>query len=224
MVHALQRMGVPVTALQPLGWRDMEVTKRLRDDLAGSVAAIRAAMAAFRPSLLCVPALRDSHPDHGAVHVLCRLALAGQELAPLLLSYAVHGATGTCADALSPAASPARQQRKLAALAEYRSQLALSRRRMLRLANSPERYMRVHGQAQGGRLPWRPPALLRPRLRLLLATPAGVRDWLWPEAPLERENAGTWRLRQAGAGPAFVKLHLDWRSPWIFDHWGWWQA
>ena len=224
MVHALQCMGVPASALHALAWPDMGVTNRLRDDLAGSIASMRAAIGDFRPSLLCAPALRDSHPDHGAGHVLCRLALAGQEPAPLLLTYAVHGAAGTSADALRVDASPAQQQRKLAALAEHRSQLALSRRRMLRLANSPERYIRVHDGARDGRLPWRPSALLRGRLRLLLATPAGVHDRSWREAPLARDDAGRWRLRQAGAGPAFVKLYLDWQSPWIFDRWGWWEA
>jgi LmbE family N-acetylglucosaminyl deacetylase len=224
MVHALQRLGVPASALQPLAWPDMGVTSRLRDDLAGSIASMRAAIEAFRPSLLCAPALRDSHPDHGAGHVLCRLALAGLAPAPLLLTYAVHGAGATARDALHVEATPAQQQRKLAALAEHRSQLALSRRRMLRLANSPERYIRVRGGVQAGRLPWRPSPALRGRLRLLLATPAGIRDRSWREAPLERDEAGTWRLLEVGAGPAFVKLYLDWRSPWIFDRWGWWEA
>ena len=99
--------------------------------------------------------------------------------------------------------------------------MVLSRRRMLRLADSPERYMRVEGGAAGGRLPWRPPVWLQRWLRLLAATPEGVRDWPWQEAPVACDDNGTWWFQQERGGLAFVKLHLDWPSPWIFDHWGW---
>ncbi|RUL79762.1 PIG-L deacetylase family protein [Dyella choica] len=224
VMHALGCLGVPAAALQPLGWRDMEVTHRLRDDAAGTVESIRAAAEAFRPSLVAVPALRDSHPDHGAAHVLCRLAMIGMEPEPKLLAYPVHGAAQEPGCPISLEATAEQRQRKLAALAEHRTQMALSGRRILRLADGPERYIRVEGGAEEGRLPWRPPTLLRPWLRLLVATSSGVRDWPWPEAPVARDARGTWRLERPEAGQAFVKLHLDWRSPWIFDRWGWWEA
>lgn len=221
VMHALERLGVPAGALHPLGWCDMEVTDRLREDLAGSIAAIRSVIDAFQPSLICGPALRDSHPDHGAAHVLCRLALAGMESVPQLLAYPVHGAADALAYPLSMNVTHEQQQRKLAALAEHRSQMALSGRRMRRLALSPERYMQVDAGAGNARLPWHPPVALRRWLRLLVISPAGVRDWPWLEAPVMRETDGAFRLQMPEAGPAFVKLHLDWPSPWIFDHWGW---
>jgi len=221
-MYALERLGVPPSALHPLGWHDMEVTRRLHDDLAGSIAAIRAVLDAFQPNLVCGPALRDSHPDHGAAHVLCRLALAGLDPAPTLLAYPVHGVADPSVYTLSIDASEEQQQRKLQAIAAHRTQMALSGRRMRRLALGPERYMRVGGEAEDGRLPWRPPAVLRRWLRLLVATPAGARDWPWPEAPWMHDD--TLRLDEMGPGPVFAKLHLDWPSPWIFDHWGWWEA
>lgn len=224
VVSALERLGVPASALHPLGWYDMEVTNRLRDEAAGLIEPMRAAIEAFRPSIVCGPALRDSHPDHGAAHVLCRLALTGLASAPLFLAYLVHGGTETSAYPISADATAAQRQHKLAALAVYHTQMALSGRRMLRLADSPERYMPAGGGAGDGRLPWRPAALLQPWLRLLVATPAGVKDWPWSRAPLARDADGSFRLLERKTGPAFVKLHLDWPSPWIFDHWGWWEV
>lgn len=220
VMHALARLGVPASALQALGWHDMEITSRLRDEMANATASMHAVIKAFQPNLVCGPALRDSHPDHGAAHVLCRLALIGMESAPRLLAYPVHG--GDASDyPLSVEATGEQRRRKLAALAEHRSQMALSSRRMLRLADSSERYMPADGRVGDGRLPWQPPVALQPWLRLLVATPAGVKDWSWPSAPLARDAEGTFRLSERGAAPTFVKLHLDWPSPWIFDHWGW---
>jgi LmbE family N-acetylglucosaminyl deacetylase len=220
-MYALEKLGVSPSALHPLGWHDMEVTRRLHDDLAGSIAAIRSVLDAFQPNLVCGPALRDSHPDHGAAHVLCRLALAGLHPAPTLLAYSVHGAADPSAYALAIDAPEEQRQRKLLAIEEHRTQMALSGGRMRRLALSPERYMQVDGGAGDGRLPWRPPMVLRRWLRLLVATPAGARDWPWAEAPWVEDGV---RLDQVGPGPVFAKLHLDWPSPWIFDHWGWCEA
>lgn len=224
VAQALERLGVPAVALHPLGWQDMEVTDRLRNDLGGSIAAIHSVVKAFQPNLVCGPALRDSHPDHGAAHVLCRLALAGMEPAPRLLAYPVHGAADASAYPQSIDATSEQQQRKLLALAEHRSQMALSGRRMRRLALSPERYMQVYAGAGDARLPWRPPSILQRWLRLLVVSPTEVRDWPWLEAPLLREADGAFRLQPSEVGPVFAKLHLDWPSPWIFDHWGWWEA
>jgi hypothetical protein len=142
--------------------------------------------------------------------------------APALLAYPVHGAADPSVYAESIDAAEELQQRKLQAMAEHRTQMALSGRRMRRLAQDPERYMRIGGEAGDARLPWRPPMGLRRWLRLLVATPAGARDWPWPEAPWVRDDA--LRLDELGPGPVFAKLHLDWPSPWIFDHWGWWEA
>jgi LmbE family N-acetylglucosaminyl deacetylase len=222
--NALDRLGFPASVLYPLGWRDMEVTSRLRHEWAGSIARIKAVIHDFRPNLVCCPALRDSHPDHGAAHVLCRLALMGNDFSPTLLAYPVHGTAEAAGYPMMMVASAEQRQRKLAALFEHRTQMALSRRRMQRLADSPERYMLADRQAVDGRLPWRPPLALARWLRLLVATPMEVKDWPWPEAPVTRDADGAFRLSGQGGGGVFVKLHLDWPSPWIFDHWGWWEV
>ncbi|WP_233843045.1 PIG-L deacetylase family protein [Dyella sp. 2HG41-7] len=221
VMRALAQLGAAASALHPLGWQDMEITARLGDDFVGSVAALRAAVQTFQPNLICCPALRDSHPDHGAAHVLCRLALAGMHPAPTLWAYPVHGAADTSAYPLSIDPIPEQQERKLQALAEHRTQMALSGKRMHRLASGAECYAVVDGAVGSGKLPWRPPMSLRRWLRLLVATPSGVRDGSWGDAPLDRDADGAYRLRGVSEGPVFVKLHLDWPSPWIFDHWGW---
>jgi len=219
-VRAVAQLGLPVAALETMGWPDMGLTTKLRDDAHGAMAAMRTILRAFDPNLICCPDLSDRHPDHSAAHVLCRLALAGLESWPAVLAYPVHGHAEASAYPILIDAGPEQSQRKLQALAEHQTQMVLSGARLRRLALSPERYMRVGGQDGSGHLPWRPPAMLRQWLRLLVATPAGAQDFRWSDAPMFFD-AGGYRLQGPAHGPVFVKLHLDWPSPWIFDHWGW---
>jgi LmbE family N-acetylglucosaminyl deacetylase len=225
VMRAIEQLGVSADALHPLGWPDMGITQRLRDDALDSIATIRAQLQAFQPDVVCCSALDDRHPDHGAAHVLCRLALAEMSPAPMLLAYPVHGAAhdGGCFTPVEPAVG--QQQRKSLALEQHGTQMVLSGSRMRRLALGPERYMRADTVAGDQRLPWQPPVALRRWLRLMVATPAGVQDWRWIDAPIATEPDGAYRLQWPSGHslpmPAFAKLHLDWPSPWIFDHWGW---
>lgn len=225
VVAAIHHLGAAASILHPLGWRDMEITRRIRDDLAGSVATMRSAIQAFQPNLVCCPALRDSHPDHGAVHVLCRLALAEANLTTLLLAYPVHGAIDAMVYPFVVHAREDQQQRKLDAMAMHKTQMALSGSRMRRLAQVPEHYQRVEAFNGEGILPWRPPIFLQPWLRLLVASSSGSREWPWREAPICPDSDGRYRLRGVEgsheSGQVFAKLYLSWPSPWIFDHWGW---
>jgi LmbE family N-acetylglucosaminyl deacetylase len=218
--RAIARLGLPIEALETTGWPDMGLTAKLCDDAPGATSTLRTILRAFGPNLVCCPDLSDRHPDHGAAHVLCRLALAGLEPEPILLAYHVHGQADTSASPMLIDAPAEQWQRKLQALAEHKTQMMLSRGRLRRLALSPERYIRANGLGGSGYLPWRPPVMLRPWLRLLVATPDGVKDLRWKDAPIVSDTGGC-RLQVPGRGPAFAKLHLDWPSLWIFDHWGW---
>jgi LmbE family N-acetylglucosaminyl deacetylase len=223
VAQALARLGASVSVLQAMGWSDMGLTAKLRDDAPGAIAAMRTILRTFDPSLVCCPDLGDRHPDHGAAHVLCCLALAGSGRSPALLAYPVHGLADASAYPLVVDATAEQRQHKLQALAEHKTQMMLSGARLRRLALSPERYMRVGDQGSQG-LPWHPPVALRPWLRLLVATPTVVQDFRWKDAPISRESRGyrlEWSAEGSTPGPVFVKLHLDWPSPWIFDHWGW---
>jgi LmbE family N-acetylglucosaminyl deacetylase len=225
VMGAMAQLGVPESALHPLGWPDLGLTGLLRDDAPRAIATLRAVLHAFAPNIIACPALGDSHPDHSAAHVLCRLAVADVDPAPMLLAYPVHGETDEAAYPILIDATAEQRRRKLQALAEHQTQMALSEKRMQRLALSPERYKQVELSEGNDRLPWQPLAVLRPWLRLLVVSVDSGRDWRWPEAPLARDNDGGLRLQwSAGrppSGPIFAKLHLDWPSPWIFDHWGW---
>ncbi|MEW9624816.1 PIG-L deacetylase family protein [Rhodanobacter geophilus] len=224
--EALRRLDVPATALQSLGWPDMGVLDCLLQPAQAALAELTAALADFAPDLVAVPALGDRHPDHGAAHVLVRLALARLGRSPVLLGYLVHGR-----DEGRPlpgqAGTPAQQAAKRQALGAYASQLALSGGRLRQLAERPERHAHVEAMRSGSTraLPWRPSPLLWPRLRLSAASTCGpVQQWPWRAAPLRRDGRGGWRLdwSAARAGDAcFVRLSLALPSPWIFDHWGW---
>ena len=224
MRQALERLGLSQASMRPLGWPDLGVSTLLLQSSGDGVAAIAREIGQFTPSLIALPSLLDRHPDHGATHVLVRLALAGQAAAPALYTYLVHGKSGDGAFVKIPT-TPAQAANKREALLAHRSQLALSGKRMRRLAERPEHYIELCQPIPAAvTLPWRPPAWLRPWLRLSVVDPTGVRGWAWPDAPLERTRDGRFSLSSAACGhalPRFAHLSLDLPSPWIFDHWGW---
>ncbi|MGB3380768.1 MAG: PIG-L family deacetylase [Rhodanobacter sp.] len=222
--HALAALGVPATALQSLDWPDLGVTGLLLRSTDLAVAAIRDAIDRFAPDLIAVPSLQDRHPDHSAAHVLVRLALAGHATPPALLAYLVHGDKGD-RRALKMPATAAQLAGKRAALQAHRSQLALSGKRLRRMAERDETYFEPDAPMPAA-LPWHPPRVWWRWLRLDLVNPATSQRWAWQSAPLRHDADGTLRLQlpaAARAAPCFVRLSLDLCSPWIFDHWGWCQ-
>ena len=228
VAQALAQLGVEASALQPLGWPDMGITNRLCEQLGPSLATLTAALDACQPNLVALPALGDHHPDHGAAHVLTRLALAQwQGEPPELLAYLVHGRESGVRGRVKLDSSVGLHANKLAALACHRSQMALSGKRMRRLADRAERYQALRAAAAEGTmpvLPWQPSAALHPWLHLIVADGRGVRSWPWSEAPLVRDGLGHYVLHareQHAAGPGFAKLYMNLPSPWIFDRWGW---
>jgi hypothetical protein len=136
----------------------------------------------------------------------------------------VHGTERSAAeDLIVPDNDAGRQATKVAAVLEHVTQMTLSRTRMLAVASRAERFDRPTDAAGAGvlALPWRPGALARARLRVVLADGHGVVAWPWRQAPLERAGEG-WLLPLRNApGPAFVKLTADLSLPWIYDYYGW---
>jgi LmbE family N-acetylglucosaminyl deacetylase len=224
IVQALQLLELPPSALQALGWPDMGVTDCLLQPENTAVSTLAAVIGQFRPSLIAMPSLDDRHPDHGAAHVLVRLALAGQATPPQLLTYLVHGHVPGRAF-IEVRGSSAEQAKKLIALAAHHSQMVLSGKRMRHLAARPERYAEVPKMPKESStaLPWQPSAWLQPWLRLSVASAAGVQSWRWKDAPLQRDDHGIYHLPTLApdATPRFAKLAWGLPSPWIFDHWGW---
>ena len=207
--EALRRLDVPATALRSLGWPDMGVLDRLLQPGQRALAELAGVLDDFAPDLVALPALGDRHPDHGAAHVLVRMALAMRGRSPALLGYLIHGRDE---GPLSPGetGTPAQQAAKRQALAAYATQLALSGGRMRQLAERPERHSSPATTSATVRcLPWRPSPLLWPRLRLSAASSSGLaQQWPWHAAPLRRDGQGGWQLAwpAARAGDAcFVR-------------------
>jgi hypothetical protein len=59
---------------------------------------------------------------------------------------------------------------------------------------------------------------------VLVAEADAVSDHAWRDIVARDVDGYRLTFAHRGPGPRFVKLHLDWRSPWIFDHWGWCRA
>ncbi|OOG56705.1 PIG-L family deacetylase [Rhodanobacter sp. C03] len=222
MRQALQGLDLPESALEGMGWPDMGLTGCLLQPGSTAVPALAAAIGRFQPNLIALPALDDHHPDHSAAHVLVRLALAGQGEPPPLLTYLVHG-HALDAGFIAIRGSLEQAASKQAALGAHASQMALSGQRMRRLAARPERYIEVVAPSSSS-LPWQPPVWLQPWLRLSIVSPTGTQSWSWRDAPLQRDQHGSYRLAptvQISGQPQFARLASTLPSPWIFDHWGW---
>ena len=223
--QALRRLDVPSQSLQKLGWPDMGVTDVLLQTSRHAIATLSAAIGTFRPSIIAMPSIDDRHPDHGAAHVLMRLALAEQNVTPMQLAYLIHG-HATHDRFVEVAGTAAQSINKREALTAHHSQMALSGRRMHRLAGRSERYSEVPStrQASATALPWQPPTWLQPRLRLSVADRSETQVWRWSQAPLQRDSDGTYHLALSAKnheGLRFAKLTCDLPSLWIFDYWGW---
>ena len=190
----------------------------------GTVERLCALIDEFQPTLVVFPALKDRHPDHGAAHVMTRLALARATSRPEVLAYLVHKATlgGGNVENIEVQGTSAQRTAKREALEAYVTQLALSGGRMRRMAGRTELYAPMTTPTPW--LPWRPPAWLRPFLRLYVAGNRVRESWRWLDAPLHHDPNRGYRLELAGNGgrfPLFVKLAWDLHTVWIFDHWGW---
>lgn len=172
---ALSELGIPAADSVFLGFPDQAVTDIL---LAGSEAAIErlaSLVSERRPTLLVAPSLFDLHPDHSALAVLVRLALARAEAErrPRLLSYLIHR-TRRAGGATEPEGprvlryEPSREEkeRKRRAILRHTTQLAVHRRKFLSFADRPEIFYSGESAPGDGRHPVRRVGLGPDRLRL----------------------------------------------------------
>lgn len=221
---AMQVLGLDEDAVTALGWPDQGLTRRVQQELPASLAALRAVLDAFRPTLVAMPELQDRHPDHSAAHVLMRLAMLGRRTVATTWLYRVHGAPLVENDAFTMPIDAARQARKCEALACHASQLVLSAGRMACLAARAERYRPLAAACGSLPLPWHPSRPAWPYLTLTVADATGGAVWPWSRAPWVRSGDGDYWLPPSPAQsgePRFAKLQGRLPSPWIFDHWGW---
>lgn len=228
---ALRELGAANVATQRLAWPDGGVTWKLIDETAAVIAQLHALIEQARPTLLVLPDLADSHPDHSALHVLVELVLNGMpaERRPQCLCYLLHGrAPNDAPRRIALKLTPQEQARKRAAICAHQSQIALSRGRMLRNAGAFEYFSPGVGNhaLSGPRLPWQPPRWLLPSM-VLLAVDAHGGQRLKPDRDprhatlLWRDGSAAVHAARALQPPYYLKLYATLPSPWVFDHWGW---
>jgi LmbE family N-acetylglucosaminyl deacetylase len=156
--EALRRLGVACSSATFLGFRDQGITGTLLERGAEAVLALARALAAFRPTIVVGPALGDRHPDHNALAVLLRLALARlavDDRPARVLSYFVHPRPAYAAHrhACSVRLTPDQVRRKRAAILAHRTQLRLRPHSLLAFADARETFVlagRGNGDAPDG--------------------------------------------------------------------------
>ncbi len=235
---ALAVLGVTGASTRYFGLHDQGVTNSLVAHFESSIAMLTDVFREVRPTTMVIPGLADRHPDHSAAHVMCCVALASCGSSARLLSYMVHGDCNVAStECPLDANTTAKKQRAVNA---HTSQLILSRKRITKYAQRPERFAiepacSVAVVASVQRLPWRIGRLPARFAEVVVATRHGA--WTVPvESTTEfAANSGTPRCVRDDSGelwlrwpegvvptsPAFAKLRSRLRSPWIYDHWGW---
>ena len=128
----LERLGVPMADAAFLGYPDQGIGDLAASGGEEAIAPLREAFDAWRPTLLVLPSLFDLHPDHSALNILARCAVA--RLAPgrapsRVLGYLVHtrGPLPSGPARLRLDLSDAEWERKRAAIACHGTQLAVHR-------------------------------------------------------------------------------------------------
>jgi LmbE family N-acetylglucosaminyl deacetylase len=144
---ALTELGIPAGDAVFLGLPDQAITDILLSGRGSAVDRIVALVGEKEPTILIAPCLFDLHPDHSALAVLVRLALARLDPArrPRLLSYQIHRARGTQGALDGPALlrfEPTAQEkdRKRRAIRCHATQLTVHRRKFLSCADRSENF------------------------------------------------------------------------------------
>jgi LmbE family N-acetylglucosaminyl deacetylase len=90
-LSALRVLGVEGRATEFLALPDQGLTNLLRTDCRPAVDRFAQIIRTWSPTHLLVPSILDTHPDHSALAVILRLALAEITAPVPIFSYAVHG-------------------------------------------------------------------------------------------------------------------------------------
>jgi LmbE family N-acetylglucosaminyl deacetylase len=186
---ALRVLGVRASEASFLGLPDQGLTNLLIRDCRSTLERFAAIIRDWSPTHLLVPSVADTHPDHNALAVILRLALAEffpDELPMSVWSYAIHGQSRAFFErAQEYRQSEGETETKLRAIRCHKTQLKLSRGRFLAYAARPERFLELSSREpmilDGSirsisrqqralqldlQLPLRPPCARSPRLLL----------------------------------------------------------
>jgi hypothetical protein len=146
---ALRVLGIHASDVQFLALPDQGLTDLLLRDCNSALARLTQVIDDWSPTDILVPSLSDIHPDHNAVAVMMRLILADFLAGEVSQwNYLVHGHSPAFFDRaaeLSPSEMETATKRD--AIRRHQTQIKLSRRRFLRYATRPERFLRVERES-----------------------------------------------------------------------------
>ncbi|HMB42681.1 MAG TPA: PIG-L family deacetylase [Luteimonas sp.] len=139
---ALHALGVPDDHVQFLQWPDQGLTARLVHDGQSSVAELAALIRLHRPTLVAMPSMRDSHPDHSALAILLKAALRAESSPARLLSYWLHGRGNAAIDSpMDVTLTPGELAAKRAAALSHVSQTHFGKARLLQFVGAGEHFL-----------------------------------------------------------------------------------
>jgi LmbE family N-acetylglucosaminyl deacetylase len=143
-LQALRVLGVIASDVRFLGLPDQGLTDMLACRCRPIVEQFATIIRNWSPTHLLVPSVADTHPDHNALGVVVRLALAelfANDLQLSVWSYVIHGKNLAFLErSREVAQSEAETKAKANAIRCHKTQLKLSRRRFLAYATRPERF------------------------------------------------------------------------------------
>ena len=142
-LSALACLGVSADAVSFWGYPDQGLTDCLLSGGEELIAQLAATLSELQPTMLVAPSMLDLHPDHSALAVLLRFALARSDdyhAGRLMhLEYLVHAPRGLALpEDLELRLAENEVDRKRQAVLSHVTQMALSRRRFLRLVKTTE--------------------------------------------------------------------------------------
>lgn len=142
---ALDRLGIPGRCATFLGFPDQSLTSQLLADGEPLVGKLAALLTTFAPTVIAYPSVLDRHPDHSALAVATRLALARWRAAaaPVELCYVVHtpALRGRSVGGNSVRLDARQRAGKRAAILSHGSQLVWRRAWMLSFAAQTEFFL-----------------------------------------------------------------------------------
>lgn len=220
---ALHAMGVHADHAHFLQWADQGLTTRLVHDGEASVAELARIIRLHRPTLVAMPSIHDSHPDHSALAILLKAALRAESSPARLLAYWLHGRGSKAADAPMCVTLTADElATKRAAALCHASQTHFGKSRLLNFVNASERFLHpsMAMQAAGQQWCWQfnaavPLALASARRLRVVGISAGG---TLRAASLELRTPTDAGLRITRRGPRSLQVELPplWTEPgWI---------
>ena len=138
---ALQALSISIDTARFLQWADQGLTTRLMQDGNASVAQLRQLIETHRPTLVAMPSVLDSHPDHSALALMLMAALRGENSQARAMSYWLHGRNGQQNDVSHVALTPEEMAGKRAAALAHVSQTRFGTSRLLRFVAPTEGYI-----------------------------------------------------------------------------------